>query len=167
MDAKGWIPVSLIASFNRVRRLTMDVHLVRDVLLLSSMVEVRGDWVRMNGWEQFVLPNASASEVETLDYERPETYVQSFQEEGGGHVQPHSDLHTHGEVHTYGEPLLHGEANYVLPAGVANVEGEENVEDEYEDEEDEEEEEEEEDVVFVMSHDDEGHPWPPERFNPS
>jgi len=43
----------------------MDVRLVKDVLILSSIVEVKNDWVRMGGnqWEQFVLPDAPASTV--------------------------------------------------------------------------------------------------------
>jgi la-related protein 1 len=47
----------------------MDVRLVKDVLILSSIVEVKNDWVRMGGnqWEQFVLPDAPASTVESLD----------------------------------------------------------------------------------------------------
>jgi len=63
MDSQGWIPVSLIASFNRVKRLVMDVQLIREVLVLSEQVQVRGDWVRMNAWEQFVLPDAPRSTV--------------------------------------------------------------------------------------------------------
>lgn len=64
MDARGWIPISLIASFNRVRQLTQDVQLVKDVLYLSSLVQVRGNMVRMGGWEPFVLPDAASSAVE-------------------------------------------------------------------------------------------------------
>jgi la-related protein 1 len=63
MDSRGWIPISLIASFNRVRRLTTEINLVREVLFLSSMVQVREDWVRMGGWERFVLPDAAESIV--------------------------------------------------------------------------------------------------------
>lgn len=49
----------------------MDVRLVKDVLTLSSIVEVRDDWVRMRGnqWEQFVLPDAPTSTVESLGAE--------------------------------------------------------------------------------------------------
>lgn len=67
MDSKGWVPISLIASFNRIRQLTMDIHLVRDVLILSSVVQVRDEWVRMSDWEKFVLPDAAASIVENPD----------------------------------------------------------------------------------------------------
>jgi len=66
MDSRGWIPVSLLASFNRVRHLTLDPQLVRDVLALSSIVELCDDCVRMGGgeWRRFVLPDAPTSTVE-------------------------------------------------------------------------------------------------------
>ncbi|KAG5644339.1 hypothetical protein DXG03_008636 [Asterophora parasitica] len=64
MNSRGWVPISLIASFNRVRQLTMDYQLVRDVLMLSSVVNVQDEWVRMTSWEQFVLPDAAPSSVE-------------------------------------------------------------------------------------------------------
>lgn len=67
MDSRGWIPISLIASFNRVRSLTPDETLVKEVLVLSTVVQVYGDWVRMNKWEQFVLPDARLSVVEPAD----------------------------------------------------------------------------------------------------
>ena len=68
MDSKGWIPIQLLASFNRVRQLTLDIALVRDVLLLSSVAQVHqgGDWTRMGGWESFVLPDAKRSVVDDL-----------------------------------------------------------------------------------------------------
>lgn len=65
MDDQGWIPISLIASFNRVKKLTTEVDLVRDVLSLSNLTEVKGEYVRMarEQWKQFVLPNAPRSIV--------------------------------------------------------------------------------------------------------
>lgn len=81
MDARGWISIPLLASFNRVKRLAADVSLVRDVLVLSAIAEVRDDWVRMRGWEQFVLPDAAQSVVE----------------EGFGHYAMHEQDHTETE----------------------------------------------------------------------
>ena len=65
MDSRGWIPISLLASFNRVRQLTLDPQLVREVLGLSQIVEMRDDCVRMGGgeWAQFVLADAPVSTV--------------------------------------------------------------------------------------------------------
>jgi la-related protein 1 len=67
MDSRGWIPISLIASFNRVKKLTLDANLVKEVLYLSSMVQVRDEWVRMGGWERFVLPDAEESVAPEFD----------------------------------------------------------------------------------------------------
>jgi la-related protein 1 len=66
MDSRGWIPISLLASFNRVRQLTLDPQLVRDVLALSQVLEMWDDCVRMarGEWAQFVLPDAPTSTVE-------------------------------------------------------------------------------------------------------
>ncbi|RDX54678.1 hypothetical protein OH76DRAFT_988632 [Lentinus brumalis] len=65
MDSRGWIPISLIASFNRVRALTTEIQLVVEVLMLSSLVEVevKSAHVRMRQWQQYVLPTAPASTV--------------------------------------------------------------------------------------------------------
>lgn len=74
MDVQGWIPISLIASFPRVRQITggIDNGIVRDVLTLSTTVELTaaGDYVRMIGWERFVLPDAkeSAINVDKLEH---------------------------------------------------------------------------------------------------
>ncbi|TFK47591.1 hypothetical protein OE88DRAFT_1738505 [Heliocybe sulcata] len=66
MDSLGWISVHLLASFNRVRHLTADINLVKDVLSLSASVEIRDDWVRIGSdqWKQFVLPSATRSRFE-------------------------------------------------------------------------------------------------------
>ncbi|KAI0646450.1 hypothetical protein C8Q79DRAFT_1000768 [Trametes meyenii] len=64
MDSRGWIPIQLIASFNRVRTLTTEAHLVAEVLALSTLVEVHNSHVRMRQWQQFVLPTARRSVVE-------------------------------------------------------------------------------------------------------
>lgn len=68
MDSRGWIPISLLASFNRVRQLTLDPQLVREVLALSQILEMRDDCVRMGRgeWAQFVLADAPVSTVEGL-----------------------------------------------------------------------------------------------------
>ncbi|KEP47038.1 glycoside hydrolase family 15 protein [Rhizoctonia solani 123E] len=65
MDAQGWIPISTIGSFNRLRKLTTDIALVRETMQMSSIVEVSpdGEKARMahGGWAQFVLPSAQAA----------------------------------------------------------------------------------------------------------
>lgn len=89
MDTQGWIAISLLATFNRVRQLTLDIQPVRDVLALSAEVEVQGDWVRMKEWQQFVLPNAAKSSM--------------GQPQGGGAAIPREyDKHGHTSCKTVG-----------------------------------------------------------------
>ena len=70
MDARGWIPISLLASFKRVRALTPSERVVVDTLSLSRIVEVRiaaqGPYVRAarGEWEPYLLPDAAESVVE-------------------------------------------------------------------------------------------------------
>lgn len=40
MNAQGFLPVTLIASFQRVQNLTMDIDLVMDAILESDRLEV-------------------------------------------------------------------------------------------------------------------------------
>lgn len=77
MDAKGWISISTLASFNRVRSLTPDYQCVKDVLTLSTVLSVHEDWVRMHGWESFVLPNAPQSKIEQDGESAPEATVEA------------------------------------------------------------------------------------------
>ncbi|KAI8377285.1 hypothetical protein BD560DRAFT_348809 [Blakeslea trispora] len=64
MDVEGYVPLSLIASFNRVRGLTSDMSLVRGSLDLSKVLQVKqkdGDQLflrKKDGWETWVLPAA-------------------------------------------------------------------------------------------------------------
>jgi la-related protein 1 len=89
MDSRGWIPVSLLASFNRVRQLTSDPQLVREVLALSQIVEMRDDCVRMGGgeWAQFVLADAPVSTVE----------VTNGEEEDRDHVEEEGEIEDEDE----------------------------------------------------------------------
>ncbi|CAI2164549.1 3344_t:CDS:10 [Funneliformis geosporum] len=57
MDSEGYVPISLLAGFNRVKALTLDEAFVREALLMSYIVEVNGDKVRKReGWEFWLLP---------------------------------------------------------------------------------------------------------------
>ncbi|ORX38831.1 hypothetical protein BD324DRAFT_576636, partial [Kockovaella imperatae] len=63
MDSEGWIDIPVIASFNRVKNLTTDVGLVKEVMQLSTLLEVREDKVRLAYGEskRWVLPEAKPS----------------------------------------------------------------------------------------------------------
>lgn len=99
MDSRGWIPISLIASFNRVRTLTPDIRVVRDVLILSSIVEVNGGWVRMGGnqWEQFVLPDAPTSSVEHHQEAEQAVPTEELRVEGDESVDVEGDVEDEDE----------------------------------------------------------------------
>ncbi|KAL7415217.1 winged helix DNA-binding domain-containing protein [Mrakia frigida] len=68
MDTLGFVSIPLIATFNRVKNLTSDLTIVREMMALSSIFEVRGDKVRLSnrGWEQWTLPGAVQSEEEDV-----------------------------------------------------------------------------------------------------
>lgn len=90
MNPEGWISIPLLASFNRIRQLTPDPQLVRDVLTLSSVAEVSGDWVRMSGnqWTQFVLPPPTPSAPQPTP---PEMAVGQESLEEDGNVEEEDD----------------------------------------------------------------------------
>ncbi|XP_038706584.1 la-related protein 1A-like isoform X2 [Tripterygium wilfordii] len=46
MDDEGWVPISSLAEFNRVKRMTTNISLILDALKNSSVVEMQGDKVR-------------------------------------------------------------------------------------------------------------------------
>ncbi len=66
MDSRGWIDISMVASFNRVKSLSTDLDVIKEVLKLSSVVEVRDDKVRLaNGKHKaWILPDAAPSRFE-------------------------------------------------------------------------------------------------------
>ncbi|KAI5402781.1 hypothetical protein KIW84_050399 [Lathyrus oleraceus] len=58
MDEQGWVPISVIANFPRVKSLTSNIELILDSLRTSSLVEVHGDKLRRrNDWMRW-LPSA-------------------------------------------------------------------------------------------------------------
>ena len=121
MDSKGYIPISFLASFNRIKQLTLDTRLVKEVLLLSAFVEVNGGMVRMGGafssnpssggnesqqirssssWESFVLPDAVESVVEDAAMEN--VVVDNSYGGGGGHHRHQQQQQLNG--YGYGYP---------------------------------------------------------------
>ncbi|KAJ4964135.1 hypothetical protein NE237_024074 [Protea cynaroides] len=60
MDEQGWVPVSLIASFNRVKLLTNNISFILDAVRSSTVVEIQGDKIRKrNDWMNWPLPPSS------------------------------------------------------------------------------------------------------------
>lgn len=59
MDNQGWIPVAVVANFNRVRMLTPDMMLIIEAVRESPLVEVSvdGAYLRAKGtWDKWILP---------------------------------------------------------------------------------------------------------------
>ncbi|OIW07919.1 hypothetical protein TanjilG_20020 [Lupinus angustifolius] len=55
MDEHGWVPVTVIADFPRVRSLTNNIQVILDSMRASTVVEVQGDKLRRhNEWEKWV-----------------------------------------------------------------------------------------------------------------
>ncbi|KAG1354162.1 la-related protein 1C [Cocos nucifera] len=56
MDEQGWVPISLIAGFNRVKQLTNSKQYILDAVRLSDVVELQGEKIRKrNDWMNWVL----------------------------------------------------------------------------------------------------------------
>lgn len=123
MDSRGWILISTLAAFNRIKALTVDIQLVKDVLMLSSIVEVLDNSVRMGGnqWVPFVLPDAHPSAVERQTDSEGSMMQESFAMDGEARADGAVEGPTEAEVDVDVESI--------------GVEGEEDEED---------------DVVFVM-----------------
>lgn len=72
MDTSGWIPISLIASFNRIKNLTSDIKIVVECMRMTPLLEVspKDRFVRLaQTWPQWVLPNAQTNEDVKKDFE--------------------------------------------------------------------------------------------------
>ncbi|KAL5210475.1 hypothetical protein ABZP36_006098 [Zizania latifolia] len=62
MDDQGWVPLSLIAGFNQVKKLTNNVQFILQTVLQSIVVEVQGDKLRKRArWESWLLPKPDYS----------------------------------------------------------------------------------------------------------
>ncbi|KAF9344790.1 La ribonucleoprotein domain member 1B [Mortierella sp. AD094] len=57
MDAEGYVPLSLVTNFNRVKNLTTDLALIKETMKSSKEVELNGDKIRRRGdWATWVFP---------------------------------------------------------------------------------------------------------------
>ncbi|KAK7309381.1 hypothetical protein RJT34_06054 [Clitoria ternatea] len=57
MDDQGWVPIKLIAGFNKVMHLTDNIQFILDAVRTSSVVEVQGDKIRRrNDWRRWIMP---------------------------------------------------------------------------------------------------------------
>lgn len=72
MDAEGFVNLPILAKFNRLRAITMDYALIRDVCAMSTLIELRVqsgqyDKIRtIEGWEQWVLAESERDPSTTM-----------------------------------------------------------------------------------------------------
>ncbi|KAK9664103.1 hypothetical protein RND81_14G019900 [Saponaria officinalis] len=72
MDEQGWVPVSVIADFNRVKRMSTDIPFILDALQSSYTVEVQGDKLRnRDNWSKYVAAVEQASSASPVEVEMP------------------------------------------------------------------------------------------------
>ncbi|GAU34218.1 hypothetical protein TSUD_210000 [Trifolium subterraneum] len=64
MDDQGWVPLSLIAGFKKVKFLTDNIQIVLDAVRTSNVVEVQGDKIRRrNDWMNWITPSTQIPNV--------------------------------------------------------------------------------------------------------
>ncbi|KAH6834289.1 hypothetical protein C2S53_004652 [Perilla frutescens var. hirtella] len=55
MDSQGWVPISIIADFKRVKRMNVEISFIREALQASETIEVQGEKVRRrNEWSKWI-----------------------------------------------------------------------------------------------------------------
>ncbi|KAL3641014.1 hypothetical protein CASFOL_015982 [Castilleja foliolosa] len=60
MDDNGWVPITLIAKFHRVEKLTKDVQVIVDAMRHSTVVELQGEKIRRRDvWNKWIYPSSS------------------------------------------------------------------------------------------------------------
>ncbi|XP_039004700.1 la-related protein 1A-like [Hibiscus syriacus] len=62
MDDFGWVSISKIADFKRVKRMSTNIQFILDALLVSSTIEVQGDKIRRyDEWSKWVPVNSKTT----------------------------------------------------------------------------------------------------------
>ncbi|POO00809.1 Transcriptional repressor poly-beta-hydroxybutyrate-responsive [Trema orientale] len=83
MDDQGWVPIKLIAGFNKVLHLTDNIQLILEAVRMSNVLEVQGDKVRRrNEWGRWLIPA-----VQFPNVSRPQTPGTSSHDMLAAHVQ--------------------------------------------------------------------------------
>ncbi|XVF46377.1 hypothetical protein PTKIN_Ptkin03bG0022200 [Pterospermum kingtungense] len=81
MDDQGWVPISTIADFKRVKRMSTDIQFILDALLSSSTVEVQGDNIRRRDewskWIPAISKTTLSSEAQATQYDLAENVTRS------------------------------------------------------------------------------------------
>ncbi|KZV44433.1 Lupus la ribonucleoprotein isoform 1 [Dorcoceras hygrometricum] len=55
MDGEGWVPISIIAGFRRIKKMNTEIPFILDALLSSETIEVQGEMIRRRStWSKWV-----------------------------------------------------------------------------------------------------------------
>ncbi|KAK6246928.1 hypothetical protein QUC31_018493 [Theobroma cacao] len=118
MDDQGWVPISAIADFKRVKRMSTDIKFILDALLSSSTVEVQGDKIRRRDeWSKWIPASSKtslSSEAPATRYEFVENVTDSC---GNGNTNEDNSRDTSEENLKF--PLDSGSLEHVSPEGNA------------------------------------------------
>lgn len=88
MDEWGFVPVSVIANFNRVRMIAQNPYFIIEALRFSNAVEVQGDKVRKKGdWANWLLPSGQPSATSSGDRDQPVRLSTSSRKEEVDHLK--------------------------------------------------------------------------------
>ncbi|KAH7297359.1 hypothetical protein KP509_26G066500 [Ceratopteris richardii] len=66
MDDEGFVPISLIASFPRVKKLTLDTSLILEAMKKSTLVEVKNGKIRANDWRRWKPILSGTSDIQAI-----------------------------------------------------------------------------------------------------
>lgn len=124
MDEQGWVSISLIAGFNRVRQLTNSTQYILDTVRLSTLVEVQGEKIRRrNDWmnwllipsNQFGSTSSSVYEGQSLttsDYEAVAACLQNvgLEDVAANHNGMRGSIR--GEFQVVGDPTQDGSGQF-------------------------------------------------------
>ncbi|KAL5986070.1 hypothetical protein ACLOJK_028060 [Asimina triloba] len=123
MDEHGWVSISLIANFNRVKHLTHDIQFILDAVRTSTVVELMGDKIRKRGdWERWRLAsgtktsNVLVGQMQNLGLEEGMMMHTSMK-------GPSANTPNEGAVSRSSSGDLNSPSQVSVPGGTANREG--------------------------------------------
>lgn len=64
MDPEGWLDIPLIVGFPRLQSMQAVESDMRELMALSSLLEMDGNRVRPHQWRRYIIPNTSTNVVE-------------------------------------------------------------------------------------------------------
>lgn len=86
MDHQGWVPISIVADFKRVKKMSTDIAFILDALQTSSTVELQGDRIRKrDDWLKWISSSAENSlspQAQTPRDQSVENDLNSFLDDG-------------------------------------------------------------------------------------